>query len=210
MYRFNFLDKINSEKRVKKNKERFLAFIFIAVVFASLTIIFFTYFKSTSGIVDFEKSQEELVSIENVYSKFKKNIKFSKDKISLIEEIFNKSIVWPEVLSEIESLMLENTIISDLNYNSNNLEISFIHKSGKEIKKSQIITEIANFKDLLYKSDILSKYYKDKAEYILKGPNLDNSETDEKNDYWKFSFSISLIDIMKPKAKKTERKRRFR
>lgn len=206
MYKFNFLQKINLEKKETSKKNRFITMVFMMSVTVQLILLGLLFLKSLSVNSSLQEAVDEKNKYEKQTNDFRNKGFFGYKKITNIYNVQNSRRQLSYLFKSFETSLDTTMIIEKFNFNASDITLNIVSRTKGS--KSNLMTEINQLRSKIGEL-LLADGHIDKSSNVVlvKGPNKKGKEKNsDGTQYWSFSYSIELEKIAVKKAKKKKAK----
>lgn len=188
MYKFNFLSKINQEKYEAKKRDNFIKLLFLCFSSAMVLLLGLLYLFGLSVNTDNKIAKENRQDINDKIKKLRSENYFNYKLSQNMYNSMSKRKKVSDILSSFESSMDSTVIISNFQYETDYIEVSFVSRSSNI--KSQLMSWTVSFKDMV-EAKLVEKGLSEKAKLKLaKGPDI-KKEFDDYT-YWIFALRLEF------------------
>ncbi len=215
MYKFNFLKEINQEKAIKKKSEKFVQFVFFASLFGAVSILVIMYFLTTGLNDKYESLDAGIKKFTKKHENLRKSKDYFKDKdFKVLYDLYEKRIVWRDVINAVFTEMEPSFVIEKMVYNGDDLLFNFNMQGAGNLSVSSVLKEVGEFRERLLNSKNLVKYLRESEEgkddvISMVGNPSGKEAKGKKKSLWSFSLNIKLKQGLKlKKEEETSRRRR--
>ncbi|NOR46058.1 MAG: hypothetical protein GQ534_10785 [Candidatus Delongbacteria bacterium] len=207
MYKFNFLQKINLEKKETSKKNRFITTVFMMSVTVQLILLGLLFLKSLSVNSSFQEAVDEKNKYEKQTNDFRNKGFFGYKNINHVYNVQTSRRQLSYLFKSFEASLDTTMIIEKFGFEASDIRLDIISRT--RVRKSKLMSEINQLKSRI--SDLLlEENYILKASDVglIKGPDLKSKETNsDGTQYWSFAYSVKLNKIAVKKAKKKNTKK---
>ena len=207
MYKFNFLQKINLEKKETSKKNRFITTIFMMSVTVQLILLGLLFLKSLSVNSSYQEAVDEKNKYEKQTSDFRKKGFFGYKNITNVYNVQNSRLQLTYLFKSFEASLDTTMIIEKFGFDASDIRLDIISRTKGS--KSKLMSEINQLRSKIGDYLLEENYIAKSSDIgLMKGPDLRSKvKNNDGTQYWSFSYTIELKKIAVKKVVKKNNKK---
>ncbi|MDA3839107.1 MAG: hypothetical protein PF574_09030 [Candidatus Delongbacteria bacterium] len=209
MYKFNFLQKINLEKRETSKKNKFITTVFMMSITAQLILLGLLFLKSLSVNSSFQEAVIKKNDYEKQTKEFRNKDFFGYKKINHVYNALISKRQLTFIFKSFETSLDTTMIVNRFSYDEPKIRLDIISRTKGS--KSKLMSDINKLRSTISEKLLADNYIQKSSNIeLIKGPDLDDKgENDDGTQYWSFSYSIDMkrpkVNVKKKKKKKNQK-----
>ena len=208
MYKFNFLQKINLEKKETSKKNRFITTVFMMSVTVQLVLLGLLFLKSLSVNSSYQDAVDEKNKYEKQTNDFRNKGFFGYKKITNVYNVQNSRRQLSYLFKSFETSLDTTMIIESFGFDAPDVRLDIVSRTKGS--KSKLMSEINQLRSKIGDYLLEENHIAKSADIgLIKGPDLKSREKNsDGTQYWSFSYSIKLKEIVVKKVANKKKKKK--